>query len=103
MNRGCSLSTATVSTRSSVGPGHGSTASLTSDEEHHFREVFEKFVEVRQQCGESTSDLTYERFVGTLQRHREQIMQTRPDARGVRFTVYAKEGKAALKAAPRKA
>ena len=82
---------------------NGSATYLSSDEEGHFREVFAQFVEVRKQCGESTSDLTYDRFVGTLQKHRDQILQTRPDARGVRFTVYAKEGKAALKAAPRKA
>ncbi len=78
-------------------------AYLTPDEEAHFREVFQKFSEMRAECGESTSDLTYERFLGTLQKHRDAIMQQRPDAKGVRFTVYAKDGKAALKAAPRKA
>ncbi|MET0285624.1 MAG: MXAN_5187 family protein [Polyangiales bacterium] len=76
---------------------------VAPDEEAHFREVFQKFSEMRAQCGESTSDLTYERFLGTLQKHRDAILQQRPDAKGVRFTVYAKEGKAALKAAPRKA
>ena len=76
---------------------------LLADEEQHFREVFAKFVALRQQCGEGTGDLTYERFLGTLQKHRAQILQTRPDASGVRFTVYEKAGKAALRAAPRKA
>jgi len=76
---------------------------LPPEEEHHFREVFAQFVALRQQCGEPTQDLTYERFLGTLHKHRDQILQSRPDARGVRFTVYAKEGKAALKAAARKA
>lgn len=76
---------------------------LTSDDDAHYREVFTKFVTLRQQCGEPTADLTYERFLGTLQKHRAQIMQMRPDAKSVRFTVYSKEGKAALKAAPRKA
>lgn len=89
-----------------IGPAkeaaHGSLP-LSPEEELHFREVYEKFVEVRQQCGEGTDDLTYERFLGTLQKHRDQILQSRPDARGVRFTVYTKEGKAALRAAPRKA
>lgn len=78
-------------------------AYATADEEGHFRDVFTKFVEMRSSCGEPTHDLTYERFLGTLQKHRDQILQSRPDAKGVRFTVYAKEGKAALKAAPRKA
>jgi polyhydroxyalkanoate synthesis regulator phasin len=81
----------------------GASPYLSHDEEEHFREVFQKFSEMRAQCGESTSDLTYERFLGTLQKHRDAILQQRPDAKGVRFTVYAKDGKAALKAAPRKA
>jgi hypothetical protein len=80
-----------------------SNGAMTADEEEHYREVFAKFVTLRQQCGESTADLTFERFLGTLQKHRAQIMQVRPEARSVRFTVYSKEGKAALKAAPRKA
>lgn len=75
----------------------------SSEEETHFRDVFAKFAAMRQQCGEPTQDLTYERFLGTLQKHRDQILQNKPEAAGVRFTVYAKEGKAALKAAPRKA
>ncbi len=83
--------------------GNGSSAYLSAEEEAHFRDVFAKFVAMRQQCGEKTEDITYERFLGTLQKHRDQILQSRPDAKGVKFTVYAKEGKAALKAAPRKA
>jgi hypothetical protein len=87
-----------------AGPRPGAAAEYqSSDEESHFREVFTKFTAMRQECGEPTQDLTYERFLGTLQKHRDQILQSRPDAKGVRFTVYAKEGKAALKAAPRKA
>ena len=65
--------------------------------------MFTKFAELRAVCGEPTNDLTYERFLGTLHKHRDQILQSRPDAKGVRFTVYEKGGKAALKAAPRKA
>jgi len=84
-------------------PSNGNAGYATPDEEAHFREVFSKFVKLREQCGEATSDLTYERFLGTLQKHRDQILQSRPEARGVRFTVYEKEGRAALKAAPRKA
>jgi hypothetical protein len=83
--------------------GNASGPYVSLDEEGHFREVFAKFAEMRRQCGEPTHDLTYERFLGTLQKHRDQILQTRPEAAGVRFTVYEKEGKAALKAAPRKA
>ena len=84
-------------------PSNGNAGYSSPEEESHFREVFTKFVALRQQCGESTAELTYERFLGTLQKHREQILQSRPEAKGVRFTVYEKEGRAALKAAPRKA
>lgn len=72
------------------------------DDESHFREVFEQYVEVRQQCGESTAELTYEKFVVSLRKNRDQILATRPEARDVRFTVYVKAGKAAIKAIPAK-
>ncbi len=70
------------------------------DDENHFRDVFSQYVALRQQCGESTEELTYERFAITLRKNREQIIMSRPDARDVRFTVYVKGGKASLKASP---
>jgi hypothetical protein len=69
------------------------------DEEKHFREVFEQFLETKRQCGEPTAGLTFEKFVITLRKNRDQIV-SRHGARSVRFTVYVKEGKAALKATP---
>ncbi len=74
-------------------------APAPSDEEGHFREVFEQFVEAKKQCGEPTSGLTYAKFSQTLRKNRDQIV-TRHGAARVRFTVYVKEGKAALKATP---
>jgi hypothetical protein len=74
-----------------------------NNEDGHFREVFEQYLAVRQQCGESTADLTFDKFCVTLRKNRDQILGSRPDALGVRFTVYVKEGKAALKASPTKA
>ena len=70
------------------------------DDENHFRDVFSQYVALRQQCGESTDELTYDRFAVTLRKNREQIIMSRPDARDVRFTVYVKAGKASLKASP---
>lgn len=84
-------------------PSNGNGGYATPDEESHFREVFARFVELRQRCGEPTQDLTFDRFLGTLQKHRDQILRSRPEAKAVQFTVYEKEGRAALKAAPRKA
>lgn len=68
-------------------------------DEQHFREVFEKFVATKQECNESTAGLTFDKFVQTLRKNRDQIV-TRHGAKTVRFTVYKKDGKAALKATP---
>jgi hypothetical protein len=68
-------------------------------EEAHFREVFEQFVATQQQCGISVSDLTFDKFVRKLHAARDQVVK-RHKASGVRFTVYVKEGRAALKASP---
>ena len=70
-----------------------------SDEDRHFREVYDKFVETKQACNEPTTGLTYEKFSGTLKKNRDQIISRHGAAR-VRFTVYVKAGKAALKATP---
>lgn len=72
-------------------------------DEAHYREVFEQYVATRRQCGESTAELTFDKFCVTLRKNCEQIMTSRPDAASVRFSVYVKEGKATLKASPTKA
>lgn len=68
-------------------------------EETHFREVFDQFVETQKECGASVSGLTFDKFVRKLHSARDQVMK-RHNAPGVRFTVYVKEGRAALKASP---
>ncbi len=76
------------------------TAGDPSDEETaHFREVFQQFRAMKEQCGEPTASLTFDKFKVTLEKNRDQIVK-RHGARRVRFTVYAKNGKAALKATP---
>jgi hypothetical protein len=68
-------------------------------EETHFREVFEQFVATQKQCGASVTGLTFDKFVSKLYAARDQVMK-RHNADAVRFTVYVKEGRAALKASP---
>ena len=68
-------------------------------EEAHFQDVFKSFVATRQQCGEPADGLTYEKFAQKLQKNRDQLI-SRYSCRTVRFQVYVKEGKAALKATP---
>jgi hypothetical protein len=65
-------------------------------DEAHFHETFERFLELRQQTGES-GNISYEKFVTKLRRNREELM-ARHNARGVRFSVYLKDGRAAIKA-----
>ncbi len=67
-----------------------------------WRQVFDEYRTTREQCGESTSGLTFEKFQGTLQKNKAAILAKHPADR-VRFTVYVKDGKAALKASPVKA
>jgi hypothetical protein len=68
-------------------------------EEAHFREVFDQFVAAQKECGAPVNGLTFDKFVRKLHAARDQVMQ-RHNASQVRFTVYVKEGRAALKASP---
>jgi hypothetical protein len=65
----------------------------------YFRQVFEQFVSVKQSCGEPTTGLMFERFAEKLVKNRADLM-AKTGCREVRFTVYVKDGKAALKATP---
>lgn len=86
-------------------PGHdGNGASPPSgagDKEAEWRSVFDQFVATKQQCGESIEGFTYEKFQQTLYKNEENLIK-RHGATRVRFSVYVKDGKAALKASPLK-
>ncbi len=66
--------------------------------EDEFEELFEEFVQVKQACGEPTDNLTYDRFAAKLRKNERDLKAKRPDIKRVQFTVYVKDGKAALKA-----
>jgi hypothetical protein len=68
-------------------------------EEAHFQDIFNQFVATRSQCNEPADGLTYEKFVVKLRKNKEQLVQ-KYSCKSVRFQVYVKEGKAALKATP---
>ncbi len=61
--------------------------------------VYQEFVATKQQCGEDTENFTYEKFEQTLKKN-EQAILTKHAASRVKFTVYVKDGKAALRASP---
>ncbi len=68
-------------------------------EEAHFKEVFDQFVSTKKQCGESTAGLTFDRFAQKLRKNTSDL-KARYKCRTVKFQVYTKNGKAALKATP---
>ncbi len=64
-----------------------------------WRRVYEEFLALKKQCGEKIDGLTYEKFEVTLKKNENTLIE-RHAASSVTFTVYVKEGKAALKASP---
>jgi hypothetical protein len=74
-------------------------APAAAGDEGHWEEVFQEFLRVRTECGESAEGLTFDRFRGKLEKNKDQLVQ-KYGCRTVRFQVYVKEGKAALKATP---
>jgi hypothetical protein len=70
-----------------------------NDEERHFQEVFRDFVATREKCREPADGLTLEKFKTKLLKNKEQLV-AKYQCRTVRFQVYVKDGKAALKATP---
>ena len=72
---------------------------LAEQEQSHYNEVFRDFIRTREECGEDTSDLTFDRFVAKLMKNRQAIME-KYKCKSVRFQVYVKGDKAALRAVP---
>ena len=76
--------------------------SLGEDEDdarmRYYREIFEEFLQVKIACGEPTDGFTFDKFSKKLQKNTQDILEKHADVREVQFTVYVKDGKAALKA-----
>jgi hypothetical protein len=69
------------------------------EEEAHFRHIFDDFVAKKRDCGESTAGLTRDKFLQKLRDNKASLI-AKHNCRTVRFSVYVKDGKAALKATP---
>jgi len=67
--------------------------------EPYFKQIFDQFIAVKRSCNEPIAGLVYERFAEKLVKNRDDLM-LKTGCREVRFTVYVKDGKAALKATP---
>ncbi len=72
---------------------------LEADEETHWQQVFQDFLRTRGSCGEPSEGLTYEKFRQKLEGNKAQLV-AKYGCKTVRFQVYVKDGKAALKATP---
>jgi hypothetical protein len=72
---------------------------LQEEEDAHFRHVFDDFVETKRSCGEPTAGLTQSKFLQKL-RDNKSALVAKHACRTVRFSVYVKDGKAALRATP---
>ncbi len=69
------------------------------DEDTHFKNIFDDFVATKRECGESLVGLTLDKFKDKLRGNKDALM-SKHQCRTVRFAVYVKDGRAALKATP---
>jgi hypothetical protein len=69
------------------------------EEAAHFAHVYDEFVQTKKNCGEPQAGLTLEKFLQKL-RDNKAALVAKHGCRTVRFSVYVKDGKAALKATP---
>ena len=83
-----------------VGKKGKKASSELDDADHaHFKQVYGDYVELRQRCGESIAGLSLDKFTAKLVSNREQLV-AKHSCRTARFTVYEKDGKAAIRAMP---
>ncbi len=69
------------------------------DEDSYWQEVYQDFLRTRESCGESAEGLSYDKFKVKLENNKAQLV-SKYGCKTVRFQVYVKAGKAALKATP---
>jgi hypothetical protein len=70
-----------------------------ANDSEYFKALYEDFLATKRTCGESTDNITMERFVNRLARNKQALVD-RYNCGTVRFQVYVKDGRAALKATP---
>ena len=63
----------------------------------HWLETYDRFKEMKGQLGEETDKITFEKFAAKLKKNRADLL-AKHRCKGVRFSVYEKDGKAAIKA-----
>ena len=63
----------------------------------HWHETYDRFRELKGQLGEPADKINFEKFAAKLKKNRADLL-ARHSCKGVRFSVYEKDGKAAIKA-----
>jgi hypothetical protein len=66
-------------------------------DEQHWHETYDRFRELKAQLGEAPDKISFEKFAAKLKKNRADLV-AKHNCKGVRFSVYEKEGKAAIKA-----
>jgi hypothetical protein len=79
--------------------GAAPAAAPEGDLDAYFHQVFNEFVDMKKACGEPIDAMTFDKFVVKLRDNRQQLIE-KYSCKAVRFQVYIKDGKAALKATP---
>ncbi len=74
-------------------------AAPDDSDEAYLRHVFEEFVGLKKKCGEPITNLTFQKFAAKLKKNRKALI-AKHGCSEVKFQVYIKDGKAALKATP---
>ena len=69
------------------------------EDEKQFRSIYDEFLTLKKKCGEPVDNLTYDRFLAKLRSNRDALI-AKHGCKAVKFQVYVKDGKAALKASP---
>ena len=69
------------------------------DDAGQYRAIYDEFLALKVKCGESVENLTYDRFLTKLRSNRDALI-AKHGCKAVKFQVYVKDGKAALKASP---
>jgi hypothetical protein len=67
--------------------------------EMEYQDVYQEFVAAKRSLGESVEGLSFDRFVEKLRQNRAELIQ-RNACRTVKFSVYIKDGRAAIRATP---
>ncbi len=66
-------------------------------DEDHWRETFDRFRELKTSLGEAADKIGFDKFATKLRKNRADLI-AKHNCKGVRFSVYEKDGKAAIKA-----